>query len=45
MSSTGRRSALLRKRHGRNRVDCYETLVAAGEVAIKEIAKGEIELF
>ncbi len=33
------------KRHGRNRVDCYETLVAAGEVAIKEIAKGEIELF
>ncbi|MBS1142258.1 MAG: diguanylate cyclase [Proteobacteria bacterium] len=33
------------KRHGRNRVDCYEQLVASGEVAAKEIAKGEVELF
>jgi diguanylate cyclase (GGDEF)-like protein len=33
------------KRHGRNRVDCYETLVASGDVAVKEIAKGEVELF
>lgn len=33
------------KHHGRNRVDCYEKLVASGDVAIKEIAKGEIELF
>jgi diguanylate cyclase (GGDEF)-like protein len=33
------------KRHGRNRVDCYEKLVASGDVAIKEIAKGEVELF
>lgn len=33
------------KNHGRNRVACYEQLVAAGEVAIKEIAKGEVELF
>lgn len=33
------------KRHGRNRVDCYERLVASGKVAAKEIAKGEVELF
>ncbi len=33
------------KHHGRNRVECYEKLVAAGEVTVKEIAKGEIELF
>lgn len=33
------------KRNGRNRVDCYEKLVASGDVAIKEIAKGEVELF
>ena len=33
------------KRHGRNRVDCYEKLVASGDVAAKEIAKGEVELF
>jgi diguanylate cyclase (GGDEF)-like protein len=33
------------KRHGRNRVDCYEKLVASGDVAVKEIAKGEVELF
>ena len=33
------------KRNGRNRVDCYETLVANGDVTAKEIAKGEVELF
>jgi diguanylate cyclase (GGDEF)-like protein len=33
------------KRNGRNRVDCYENLVASGDVAVKEIAKGEVELF
>jgi diguanylate cyclase (GGDEF)-like protein len=33
------------KRHGRNRVDCYEKLVASGDVAAKEIAKSEMELF
>lgn len=33
------------KRNGRNRVDCYEKLVAVGAVAIREIAKGEVELF
>ncbi len=33
------------KRNGRNRVDCYEQLVACGEVVAKEIAKGEVELF
>jgi diguanylate cyclase (GGDEF)-like protein len=33
------------KRNGRNRVDCYEKLVASGDVATKEIAKGEVELF
>ena len=33
------------KRNGRNRVDCYETLVANGDVSAKEIAKGEVELF
>lgn len=33
------------KNHGRNRVACYERLVAAGDVVAKEIAKGEVELF
>ncbi len=33
------------KRQGRNRVDCYEKLVASHQLAAKEIAKGEIELF
>lgn len=33
------------KHHGRNQVACYERLVAAGAVAVKEIAKGEVELF
>lgn len=33
------------KRNGRNRVDCYEQLVADGKLAAKEFAKGEIELF
>ena len=33
------------KRSGRNRVECYETLVGNGQLATKEIAKGEIELF
>lgn len=33
------------KRHGRNRVECYETLVASQLLPAKEIARGEIELF
>lgn len=33
------------KRHGRNRIDCYERLVASGKLEAKEIAKGEVELF
>ncbi len=33
------------KRHGRNRIACYETLVATGELSAKEIVKGEVELF
>jgi diguanylate cyclase (GGDEF)-like protein len=33
------------KHHGRNRVDCYEELIASGKVAIKDIAKGDVELF
>ena len=33
------------KRNGRNRVECYEKLVSAGELVAREIAKGEIELF
>lgn len=33
------------KRQGRNRVECYETLVANHQLAAKEIAKGEVELF
>jgi len=33
------------KQHGRNRVDNYETLVAAGELADQSVAKGEVELF
>ncbi|MGE5470732.1 MAG: GGDEF domain-containing protein [Bacteroidota bacterium] len=33
------------KQHGRNRVECYETLVENGELTFKEVAKGEVELF
>jgi len=33
------------KRNGRNRVECYETLVANKQLSAKEIAKGEVELF
>ena len=33
------------KRHGRNRVDCYEQLIVEGVIEAKEIAKGEVELF
>lgn len=33
------------KHHGRNRVECYEMLVANHQLAAKEIAKGEVELF
>lgn len=33
------------KRHGRNRVECYESLVASKLLPAKEVAKGEIELF
>lgn len=33
------------KHHGRNRVECYEQLVADGNLAAKTIEKGEIELF
>jgi diguanylate cyclase (GGDEF)-like protein len=33
------------KRHGRNRVESYERLIACGELQAKEIAKGEVELF
>lgn len=33
------------KRHGRNRVDCYEQLIVDGVIEAKEIAKGEVELF
>lgn len=33
------------KHHGRNRVECYETLVEQGALVAREIAKGEIELF
>lgn len=33
------------KRNGRNRVECYEKLVAEGKLAAKEVAKGEVELF
>lgn len=33
------------KRQGRNRVECYEILVANHQLAAKEIAKGEVELF
>ena len=33
------------KHEGRNRVACYETLVANGQLTAKEIAKGEVELF
>ena len=33
------------KQHGRNRVACYEMLVAGQQIAAKEFAKGEVELF
>nr|MBL8410263.1 GGDEF domain-containing protein [Dechloromonas sp.] len=33
------------KRQGRNRVECYENLIATGKLAAKEIARGEVELF
>lgn len=33
------------KHHGRNRVGCYEELIASGELNAKEIVKGDIELF
>ena len=33
------------KRQGRNRVDCYETLVANHQLDVKTFAKSEIELF
>lgn len=33
------------KQHGRNRVDCYEALVAGGQLQNKEIARNEVELF
>ena len=33
------------KHQGRNRVECYERLVANHQLAAKEIAKGEVELF
>ena len=33
------------KRSGRNRVACYEQLIAEGKLSVKEIAKGEVELF
>lgn len=33
------------KHHGRNRVECYEKLVANHQLTAKEMAKGEIELF
>jgi diguanylate cyclase (GGDEF)-like protein len=33
------------KRNGRNRIDCYEELVANQQVAAKEVVRGEIELF
>jgi len=33
------------KEHGRNRVDCYEMLVAQGELKLRAPASGEVELF
>ncbi len=33
------------KRHGRNRVECYETLIASQQLVAREITRGEIELF
>lgn len=33
------------KQQGRNRVDCYEALVAGGQLQNKEITRGEVELF
>lgn len=33
------------KRHGRNQVCCYEALIASGELAAKEVIRGEVELF
>lgn len=33
------------KHNGRNRVDCYESLIESGALKAKEIVKGEVELF
>lgn len=33
------------KQQGRNRVECYETLIDSGALKTKEVAKGEVELF
>ena len=33
------------KEHGRNRVCCWETLVAAGEIVPKPVAKKDVTLF
>ncbi|MBU3695976.1 GGDEF domain-containing protein [Dechloromonas sp.] len=33
------------KHNGRNRVDCYESLIESGGLKAKEIVKGEVELF
>lgn len=33
------------KQHGRNRVESYETLISEGLLAVKDVVKGEVELF
>ncbi|MFZ2267196.1 MAG: GGDEF domain-containing protein [Azonexus sp.] len=33
------------KQQGRNRVECYETLIASGKLKTREVARGEVELF
>ncbi len=33
------------KQHGRNRVESYDRLVSSGQVPLKDIARGEVELF
>jgi len=33
------------KEHGRNRVECYEVLIAQGELAAHQPASGEVEIF
>jgi diguanylate cyclase (GGDEF)-like protein len=33
------------KRQGRNRIDCYEELVASRQLTAREVARGEVELF